>query len=693
MSSGLDIQNLKRKLNKKPKSLLFARLADELRKASLGEEEKLEYALNIADRGLEANPDFLQGRLVRSRILLEKGDLTGAKMDLEFVAEKDPFCLSAQKLLLETLAKLGESPQTETYQKILSCLEPDVVINPKVLESLEKAAANSKATTSTKAIVKTKKSKASDNDQKETVFATLDSILEEDVGQEAELKNSIFKTFDNIFEAKPPENKEPENKAPVSKVSENKVPEKIPEIEEPAPTLQPDASEPELMPYIPPSGSSPTIEEGTTKFEQISGLDDILNEQLASKIDAGDLPDLTGDITALLSTEAHFADAPPADAPLALEHTSLASQNLAPKDDAPLALEHTSLASPSFAINVDDILAEQLAPKLDDAELPNLMDDINTLLSESSAPEIHSAPNLDDILKEQLASKVKDEELPDLLGDMSELLASDPDAHSAPNLDDILKEQLASKVKDEELPDLLGDMSALLASDPDAHSAPSLDDILKEQLASKVKDEELPNLLGDMSALLASDPDAHSAPSLDDILKEQLASKVKDEELPNLLGDMSALLEPTSLASQKADTAKLPDLMDDMNVLIDSTPLKEAAEPEIELMPYIPPSKSKPESGSSAPDIDSLIKEQLAPKIDIEDLPDLMGDMLDLLEPKKETKEDAFAQNPTPTLAELYLSQGLTQKAVDVYKELLARDPSNAELKTKLAQAKARVNT
>jgi len=50
---------------------------------------------------------------------------------------------------------------------------------------------------------------------------------------------------------------------------------------------------------------------------------------------------------------------------------------------------------------------------------------------------------------------------------------------------------------------------------------------------------------------------------------------------------------------------------------------------------------------------------------------------------------DIPVQNPTQTLAELYMSQGHPQKAVAVYKELLSRDPDNKELQAKLAIAQA----
>ena len=43
----------------------------------------------------------------------------------------------------------------------------------------------------------------------------------------------------------------------------------------------------------------------------------------------------------------------------------------------------------------------------------------------------------------------------------------------------------------------------------------------------------------------------------------------------------------------------------------------------------------------------------------------------------------------TPTLAELFLQQGLTEKAAEVYREILAGDPSNQEVRTRLEEIEA----
>jgi tetratricopeptide (TPR) repeat protein len=718
MNGGLDIPNLRKTLNKKPKSLLFARLADELRQVSLGEDGKLEEALKIADKGLEMNPNFLQGRLVRGRILLEKGDFTGAKIDLEFVAEKDPFCLSAQKLLLETFAKLGESPQTEVYQEILSSLEPEVAIDPRVLQSFEHAkaanasGAGNKTTRANKAAGVAKTTKMETPPKKDDVFAALDNILEEDSDKEKDIKGSIFKAFDNIFE-KPPEEKAP-------KKSKETVPLSV--------SLGLPPSEPELVPYTPPSSSSAPaapLPEPAAPLPELSlpelssdfkleksadeplpkaNIDDLVAEQLASKIPDSELPNLAGDLDALLSTS-H-------DVPSLIEHTSLASPAAdIPGPETHSFLEQTSLAG-STPPNIDDILSEQLAPKIDASEMPDFSGDLSSLLASASAAA-STTPNIDDILSEQLAPKIDASEMPDLSSDLSSLLASAPAAApTAPSIDDILSEQLAPKIDASEMPDLSGDLSSLLASAPaepaTAPNAPNIDDILSEQLAPKIDASEVPDFTGDLSSLLASasaESAAPKTPSIDDILSEQLAPKIDASEMPDLSGDLSSLLASAPAApptapkiddivneqlSSKISDSEMPNFMGDMNSLLASVPAG-GIDAEPELMPYIPPAKPK-SAAPKTPNVEDIISEQLAPKVSEGDIPNLTGDMESLLASDM-SPEDIFAQNPTPTLAELYLNQGLAQKAVDMYKELLARDPSNADLKAKLENAKSQIES
>jgi len=526
MISGMEILNLKRILEKNPKSLLFAILADSLRVSSLGIGEKLDEALKIANKGLDANPDFLQGLLVRGRILLEKGDLQGAKIDFETVAMRDPFCLSAQKLLIETSGKLGQPLETDVYAKILSAFGTDEnIIDEPNLVPFDR-------TKKTEAVV--------------SLSSALDDVLtdEEDDG-EAGIWALLLQTVDKIVLKSAQPQPQPQQSSP---------PPSLPPL---PPPLQPSLSLPEVAPSSliekqasPEKPPSPTL----------PSLDALINEQLSSKME--DIPDLTKDMSSLLAS---VSDNEPELQPIAPAASTI-----------------------SAAPNLDSLINEQLSSRVED--IPDLTKDMASLLSSITEPEHEiaphvpqqpAAPNLDSLINEQLSSKIED--IPDLTKDMASLLSSvtEPEheivpyippaqhtAPAAPNLDSLINEQLSSRVED--IPDLTKDMSSLLASvtepEPEiapyvppaqhaAPAAPNLDALISEQLATRV--EDIPDLTKDMASLLGTDSDSDGpepelkpyvpptkktqAVNIDDLVNEQLASKIED--VPDLTKDMDALLK------------------------------------------------------------------------------------------------------------------------------------------------------
>jgi len=696
MVSSAEIIDLKRIVAKNPKSLAFVWLADLLRDASSGDKQKLDEALLTVNKGLAMYSNFLPGRLVRGRILLEKGDLAGAKNDFEAVAEQDSFCSSAHKLLLETSEKLGQPVKSEIYQKLLGTLEPGIVVKAKSAAEPPKAEPP-----------KAEPPKI----ESAGVNAALDDLLdEEDTDtedkEETFVSDLLLQTFDILFE---PSKQEPLPAAPAT----------------PAKPVVSAASAamPELVPYTPPARKSPP---------PAPNLDALVNEQLKSKVE--NAPDLTGDMNSLLES----ADAlPPASPP---DVDALINEQLKSKvEDVPdltgdldsllasaPAFDEPPQPPPAKALNtsppdVDALINEQLKSKVED--VPDLTGDLDSLLA--SAPAFDeppqpppakalntSPPDVDALINEQLKSKVED--VPDLTGDLDSLLASAPAFDepqpppakalntSPPDLDSLINEQLKSKV--ENVPDMTGDLDSLLASAPTFEeppqpppakalntSPPDLDSLINEQLKSKV--ENVPDMTGDLDSLLASAPalepslaDSYSLPpvsapkppDLDALVKEQLSSKM--ENVPDLTGDLSSLL-----ASAPTEPIFEPSLADSYSLLTS----KVAGTPK------------------SPPNIDDLVNEQLSSKM--ENVPDLTGDLDSLLasadasnsnEPEPElvpyippaSKSDSLlTQNPTLTLAELYMDQGLPQKAVGVYKELLAQDPSNEDLKAKLALAETKI--
>jgi hypothetical protein len=799
----MDIAGLKKALDKNPKSLLFARLSDALRLAA-GTGQKNE-ALAVVNKGLGVAAGFLPGKLARGRLLFENGDFAAAKIDFEAVAEQDPFCLSAQKLLLETLVVLEQQPKTGIYAKILNTIEPKVKVETNAQEIRKVVSATSAVPMS------------------QSVFDALDSILdEEESNNETEVSSLLMQTFENIFGKillkktvdAPKAEKQPDLKiappaaavvvapsAPVAsdspaekpvvaeavaeKPAEEKAPDLTSELDSLLDDMPPEDSAPAASdsPAEKPAEEEPVVEEAAVEeavAEKPAEEEPVAEEAAVEEAVAEKAPDLTSELDSLLDDMPPEDSAPaasdsPAEKPaeeepvaekaapsiddLIAEQLTPKEENLPdltselgsllddipPEDSAPAVekavVEETVAEKPAeeepvaekAAPSIDDLIAEQLTPK--EENLPDLTNELDSLLDdippEDSAPAASdsavekAAPSIDDLVAEQLVDKT--ENLPDLTGDMDSLLAKGlppeeeeaPIAEkTAPSIDDLIAEQLVDKA--ENLPDLTSDMDSLLAKGlppeeeeaPIAEkAAPSIDALIAEQLVDKT--ENLPDLTGDMDSLLAKGlpPEEDSvpeeapiaekaAPSIDDLIAEQLVDKM--ENLPDLTSDMDSLLakglppeeeeEPIAekaapsidalIAEQLVDKMEnLPDLTSDMDSL-----LAKGLPPEEDSVPEEAPIAEK-----AAPSIDALIAEQLVDKM--ENLPDLTSDMDSLLAKGLPPEDDneILAQNPTQTLAELYISQGLPQKAVAVYKELLARNPGNAELQAKLAIAQAKV--
>ena len=63
------INFLRKKLEKNPKSILFARLADFYLK-----QKRIKEALELCTRGIENNPDYITGDYILAKIYLTMGD-------------------------------------------------------------------------------------------------------------------------------------------------------------------------------------------------------------------------------------------------------------------------------------------------------------------------------------------------------------------------------------------------------------------------------------------------------------------------------------------------------------------------------------------------------------------------------------------------------------------------------------------
>ena len=113
MASRTD--ELRKRLEKDPGSRLFAQLAEELRKAG-----NLDEAIAVCRSGLEKHPSYPSAHMTLGRALFDRGDLSGARTELESVLKGAADNILASRLLGECLEGLGEVPEAiAQYERTL----------------------------------------------------------------------------------------------------------------------------------------------------------------------------------------------------------------------------------------------------------------------------------------------------------------------------------------------------------------------------------------------------------------------------------------------------------------------------------------------------------------------------------------------------------------------------------------------
>ena len=114
------IEELRRRLERDPGSRLFAQLAEELRKAG-----ELAEAIRVARTGLALHPAYPSARLTLGRALLDSGDATGARAELDSAARDAPDNIQASRYLAQAREQLGDlKGAADQYRKTL-LMAPD----------------------------------------------------------------------------------------------------------------------------------------------------------------------------------------------------------------------------------------------------------------------------------------------------------------------------------------------------------------------------------------------------------------------------------------------------------------------------------------------------------------------------------------------------------------------------------------
>jgi tetratricopeptide (TPR) repeat protein len=126
------IQKLKEKVDKDPKSTLFVPLAEEYRKAG-----QVEEAIEVLKAGIERQPNYMSARVSLGKIYLVQNMKEEAREEFERVVKAIPDNLFAQKKLAEIYREAGELENAiEAYRTVLS-LSPVDEESQAILQSLE----------------------------------------------------------------------------------------------------------------------------------------------------------------------------------------------------------------------------------------------------------------------------------------------------------------------------------------------------------------------------------------------------------------------------------------------------------------------------------------------------------------------------------------------------------------------------
>lgn len=114
-----EIAKLMERIAKDPKSKLFVPLAEEYKKVG-----DIEMSIHVLTEGLKHNPGYITAKSFLGRLLLEKGDIQGARKEFEDVVKAIPDNLLAQRKLGDIYALLGDKDSALARYKTAQSLNP-----------------------------------------------------------------------------------------------------------------------------------------------------------------------------------------------------------------------------------------------------------------------------------------------------------------------------------------------------------------------------------------------------------------------------------------------------------------------------------------------------------------------------------------------------------------------------------------
>jgi tetratricopeptide (TPR) repeat protein len=125
-----NIEDLKQRIEKDPRSTLFVPLAEEYRKAG-----QVEEAINVLKEGIERQPGYMSARVALAKIYLERDMIQEAKVEFEKVITVIPDNLFAQKKLAEIYIKIGSPEKAIAQYRMVLELNP---LDEEALEAVRK---------------------------------------------------------------------------------------------------------------------------------------------------------------------------------------------------------------------------------------------------------------------------------------------------------------------------------------------------------------------------------------------------------------------------------------------------------------------------------------------------------------------------------------------------------------------------
>jgi tetratricopeptide (TPR) repeat protein len=550
---------LEKIVNKNPRSLLFAQLADEYRK-----DGNFDKALPLCEQGVEKHPNYLPGLLVYARILLDIKQLQEAEEVYKKALAIDVSCLAAHRYIGESYAARNQkelAAHHAAYLRVFDSAGPAINI-----EGLSNSPSEIEA--AVERVIQASKAPAGEADAVDEMSRALDSALLDDDEETEDYALSEIKgedlsdALDSLFGGEDFAGSIAEESA-VSAPSEASA-DNADNVE----SVTPEASD--LSDALDAMfGSDDSDENDSFSLNEGDSDTSVLNDDEITESEAAVEEELTPDVEnaldAMFDGADPFADEGPAKSVQKEVSTSdELFDNIFGSDDDDLPEEESSVSASASAENAADDALDDLFGSDDD--LPT---------EESVVSDTQAEVSASDTTREMDAADTADDALDDLFGSDDDLPEEESSVSASTSVenaaDDALDDLFGS---DDDLPT---EESVLSDSQPEVIAS----DTTREMDAADTADDALDDLFGSDDDLPEEESSVSASTSVenaaDDALDDLFGS---DDDLPTEESVVSDS-QPEVIASEAttemdaADTAD--DALDDLFGSDDDLPEEESS--------------------------------------------------------------------------------------------------------------------